>query len=99
LKRCGSNTSRYIEPENIVMPAVKRPMASVFCGATTDAKVRTAEWMSWGGGVSVMSFGERDGGKGRADLVLCCCAPVGNARWVCDAFLEAVGAEGAEHDA
>jgi hypothetical protein len=46
LKRCGSNTSRYIEPENIVMPAVKRPMASVFCGATTDAKVRTAEWMS-----------------------------------------------------
>tara|TARA_R110002003_G_scaffold56_4_gene5083 strand:+ start:7657 stop:7971 length:315 start_codon:yes stop_codon:yes gene_type:complete len=46
LKRCGSNTSRYIEPENMVMPAVKRPMASVFCGATTDAKVRTAEWMS-----------------------------------------------------
>lgn len=46
-----------------------------------------------------MSFGVRDGGKGRADLVLCCCAPVGNARWVRDAFLEAVGAEGAEHDA
>jgi hypothetical protein len=26
---------------------VKRPMASVFCGATTAVKVRTAEWMSY----------------------------------------------------
>ena len=30
LNRCGSNTSRYIEPENMVMPAVKRLMAMVF---------------------------------------------------------------------
>ena len=29
------------------MPAVKRLMASVFCGAATDAKVSTAEWISW----------------------------------------------------
>jgi hypothetical protein len=30
------------------MPAVKRPMASVFCGASTEVKVRTQEWMSFG---------------------------------------------------
>jgi hypothetical protein len=41
--RCGSRTSRYKLPENIVMPAVSRPMATVFWGATTEAKVRTAE--------------------------------------------------------
>ena len=34
-------------PLNMLMPAVKSDMASVFCGATTDAKVRTHEWMSW----------------------------------------------------
>jgi len=49
LNRCGSSTSRYIEPENMVMPAVKSPIASVFCGATTAAKVRTVEWMSYDG--------------------------------------------------
>ncbi|PZD35645.1 hypothetical protein A1F96_00712 [Pyrenophora tritici-repentis] len=43
----GSNTSRYILPENMVIPAVKRPIASLFCGATTEVKVRTAEWMSY----------------------------------------------------
>jgi hypothetical protein len=48
LKRCGSRTRRYIEPENMVMPAVNRPIASVFCGAMTDVKVRTHEWMSCG---------------------------------------------------
>jgi len=37
--------------------------------------------------------------RGETDLVLCGCAPVRDARWVCDAFLEAVGAECAEHDA
>jgi hypothetical protein len=30
-------------PLNIVMPAVKRPIATVFCGAATEARVRTAE--------------------------------------------------------
>lgn len=52
LNRCGSSTSKYIEPENMAIPAVKRPMATVFCGATTDAKVRTAEWTSCGEVVS-----------------------------------------------
>jgi hypothetical protein len=37
-------------------------------------------------------------GKG-TDLVLSCCAPVGDARGVCNAFFEAMGAEGADHDA
>lgn len=46
LNRCGSSTSRYILPLNMLMPAVKSDMASVFCGATTDAKVKTHEWMS-----------------------------------------------------
>ncbi|KAH5862213.1 hypothetical protein HBI90_146870 [Parastagonospora nodorum] len=46
LNRCGSNTSRYMLPLNMLMPAVKSDMASVFCGATTEAKVRTHEWMS-----------------------------------------------------
>jgi hypothetical protein len=46
LNRCGSKTSKYIDPENIVIPAVKRPMASVFCGHATDAKVRMVECMS-----------------------------------------------------
>lgn len=41
--RCGSNTSKYMLPLNMVMPAVKRPMATVFCGAATEARVRTAE--------------------------------------------------------
>jgi hypothetical protein len=27
LNRCGSNTSRYIEPENMVIPAVNNPIA------------------------------------------------------------------------
>ena len=31
----------------MVMPAVKRLIASVFCGAATDANVSTAEWISW----------------------------------------------------
>jgi hypothetical protein len=44
---CGSSTSRYRLPENIVMPAVSRPIATVFCGAATEANVKTAEWMSW----------------------------------------------------
>jgi hypothetical protein len=48
LNRCGSSTSRYMLPENMVIPAVKRPIASVFCGASTEVKVRTAEWMSCG---------------------------------------------------
>jgi len=39
----GSSTSRYILPENMVIPAVKRPIASLFCGATAEVKVRTAE--------------------------------------------------------
>lgn len=43
---CGSKTSKYKLPENMVIPAVSRPMATVFCGAATDAKVKTAEWMS-----------------------------------------------------
>lgn len=33
------------------------------------------------------------------NLVLCCCAPVRYALGICDAFLEAVGSEGAEEDA
>src|SRR5690242_58077 len=44
---CGSSTSRYRLPENMVMPAVNKPMATALCGAATDAKVRTAEWTSW----------------------------------------------------
>lgn len=44
---CGSNTSKYKLPENIVIPAVSKPMARVFCGAATEANVSTAEWMSW----------------------------------------------------
>jgi hypothetical protein len=40
---CGSKTSKYKLPENMVIPAVNKPMASVFCGAATDAKVSTAE--------------------------------------------------------
>ena len=47
LNLCGSSTSRYIEPENMVMPAVKRPMASLFCGAATVVRRRTPEWMSY----------------------------------------------------
>ena len=43
LNLCGSRTSRYIDPENIVMPAVNRPIPIVFCGATTEVNVRTAE--------------------------------------------------------
>lgn len=35
-----------MEPENIVIPAVKSVIASVFAGATTAVKVRTTEWMS-----------------------------------------------------
>jgi hypothetical protein len=31
------------------MPAVNKPIASVFCGARTAVKVRTVEWMSCGG--------------------------------------------------
>lgn len=46
LNRCGSSTSRYILPLNMVMPAVRSDMAMVFCGAATAARVRTAEWMS-----------------------------------------------------
>ena len=42
-KRCGSSTSRYKLPENMVMPAVSSPIATVFCGAATEAKVKTAE--------------------------------------------------------
>lgn len=40
---CGSSTSKYKLPENIVIPAVRSPMATVLCGAATDAKVNTAE--------------------------------------------------------
>ena len=40
---CGSSTSKYRLPENIVMPAVSRPIATVFCGAATEANVKTAE--------------------------------------------------------
>jgi hypothetical protein len=46
LNRWGSSTRAYIEPENMVIPAVKRPIARVFWGATTAVKVRTAECMS-----------------------------------------------------
>jgi hypothetical protein len=46
LNRCGSSTSRYILPLNMVMPAVRSDIAMVFCGAATAASVRTAEWMS-----------------------------------------------------
>jgi hypothetical protein len=31
----------------MVIPAVNKPMASVFCGARTDVKVKTAECMSY----------------------------------------------------
>jgi hypothetical protein len=34
-----------------------------------------------------------------AYLVLCSCSPIRDARWVRDAFLQPVGAEGPEHDA
>jgi hypothetical protein len=34
-----------------------------------------------------------------ANLVLCSCTPVPDTCWVRDAFLKAVGAECAEHDA
>ena len=47
LNLCGSSTSRYIEPENMVIPAVNRPMASLFCGAATVVRRRTPEWMSY----------------------------------------------------
>lgn len=52
LNLCGSSTNKYMLPLNIVIPAVSRPMARVFCGAATEARVRTAEWMSYGKGVS-----------------------------------------------
>lgn len=42
----GSQTRRYMLPENIAIPAVKRLMASVFAGATTAVSARTAECMS-----------------------------------------------------
>jgi hypothetical protein len=45
-KRCGSSTSRYRLPENIVMPAVKSAAATRFCGAAEVARRRTPEWMS-----------------------------------------------------
>lgn len=39
----ASSTSRYMLPENMVMPAVKRAIAIVFPGATTEVMVRTTE--------------------------------------------------------
>lgn len=82
LNRCGSSVSRYSEPENMVVPAVKSDMAIVFWGATTAAKVSTAEWMS----CSVLVL---RGGKGGVYmyLVLGCGGPVCEAGWVGDAFL------------
>ena len=46
LNRCGSRTSRYMLPLNIVMPATKSEAAILFFGATLVARSRTPEWMS-----------------------------------------------------
>jgi len=43
LYRCGSRTSKYILPENIVMPTVKRPAAILFLGASAEETRRTPE--------------------------------------------------------
>jgi len=58
LNLCGSSTSRYIEPENIVIPAVKRPIASLFCGAATVVRRRTPEWTSCVQKVLVSELGD-----------------------------------------
>ena len=48
LNLSGAKTSKYIEPLNIVMPAVRNDLAQMFCrpGKATSAVRRTAEWMS-----------------------------------------------------
>lgn len=48
LNLCGSNTSKYMLPLNIVIPATKSDAATLFLGATDVARSRTPEWMSYG---------------------------------------------------
>jgi hypothetical protein len=46
LNLCGSSTSKYMLPLNIVMPATKREEAILLLGATDVARRRTPEWIS-----------------------------------------------------
>lgn len=77
-------------PLNIVMPAVKRPAAMRFCGATVVARRRTPECMS-------CKISARSGYRMKAGrmmyLILCSGAPVRETRGVCDALLQAMCAE------
>jgi hypothetical protein len=83
-------------PLNIVIPAVKRPIAMVFCGATTEAKVRTAECMSYS---SALARGEREKkGGGECYLILGCRAPVGDALRIRYALFQSVSAKCADGD-
>lgn len=105
--RCGSNTKRYRLPLNIVIPVVKRPMASVFCGAIADAKVSATECINWIWSVngtsgyvrgSMLAFMGENQGISESYLVLSRSAPVCELRGVRDAFLEAMSTECAKHD-
>lgn len=115
LKRCGSSTSKYMDPLNIVMPAVKSDIARVFCGATTEAKVRTQECINYEGWVSeIISLlmqnriedtrgpeteAERRWRGEKTNLILRRRSPIPYPRWIRDALLQSVSAECAEHDA
>jgi hypothetical protein len=46
LNLCGSSTSKYMLPLNIVMPATKSEAAILFLGAIDVARRRTPEWTS-----------------------------------------------------
>jgi hypothetical protein len=58
LNRCGSKTSRYILPLNMVIPAVNRPRARVFCGAIAEVNVKATECINcrWVSAQSVICF-------------------------------------------
>jgi hypothetical protein len=47
LNLCGSSTSKYMLPLNIVIPATKSEAAILFLGATDVARRRTPEWISY----------------------------------------------------
>lgn len=98
-----------MEPENIVTPAVSSVMASLFCGAATEARRMTPEWMSCvRGSESTVSRAVSSVAGGvllvvrrakRAYLIVRCGVPAGDALRVGDVLLEAMRAEGAEGDA
>jgi hypothetical protein len=81
LNPSGSNTRRYIDPLNSVMPAMKSDGASLLRGAREVERMVTPEWMSLG---ALMSYTKTEGVE--SCLILSSSRPVCNPLRIRDVF-------------